>query len=80
MIVKNKVHWLMKNAFFASLQWFIPKINTKKNPSPGNSRSTAEPCRGRTVWIAYQATPKPCVDQCHSRLAPERAMRYPAIM
>ena len=23
---------------------------------------------------------KACVDQCHSRLAPERALRYPAIM
>jgi len=29
---------------------FILKIKTEKNLSLGNSRSTAEPCRGRMVF------------------------------
>jgi len=44
-------------AFLPQGVGFIPKIKTEKKLSLGNSRSTAEPCRGRMV---FGSPTKPC--------------------
>jgi len=82
-VYNSGIHAARKNPSLGTMPMCVhrcmPVIKTEKNPSLGNSRKRGSPA-GDLGVDRLPCHAKACVDQCHSRLAPERALRYPAIM